>query len=353
MDDATADLIHTLQLQDLSDVHESQKGREDTHGDGVSDVNTAISLYIEELRTSATIISDQRFGRTIAEAEDPDDQLQLPQTTATPAFDELRARLSDTAIDDLKHEVLYIRNGTGKGSLKASFAASLTDRVEYEPPTHEQSTEKRSTESRSAFRVFWDWFGRKPLTSENETADATPDVPSPSASIIDCVACGDGKPEWDLMLATCGDRYCKACVRTLFDHATRDESLYPPRCCREPIPLSIARQYLEEDLVIRFERKAIEFSTSERTYCHDAGCSTFIPPEHIDGDKAICPECSLLTCKVCKTAAHENDCPEDPALEGLMAVAAAAGYQQCYQCKRLVELNVGCNHMTYSKRVVR
>jgi hypothetical protein len=353
MDDATADLIHMLQLQDLFDVRESLKGREDTQGEGVSDFNTAISLYIEELRTSATIISDQRFGRSVAEAEDPDHQLQVPHITATPGFDELRARLLDTAIEDPKHETLHVRNGTGKGLSDAWFAASLTDPVDHEPSVHEQSTEEGSTESRSAFRVFWDWFRRKPVVLENETADATSDVPLRSAFIIDCVACGEEKQEEDLMLATCGDHYCKACVSTLFDQATKDESLYPPRCCREPIPLSIARKYLEEDLVVKFERKAIEFGTLERSYCYDTRCSAFIPLEHIDGDKATCPECNLLTCKVCKSAAHENDCPEDPALEGLMAAAAAAGYQQCYQCKRLVELEVGCNHMTFVKQIVR
>lgn len=73
MDDATADLVFTLQLQDLSDVYESQKRRGDTEGEVVSDVNTAVSLYIEELRISATILSDQRFGRTIAEADEPED----------------------------------------------------------------------------------------------------------------------------------------------------------------------------------------------------------------------------------------------------------------------------------------
>lgn len=57
-----------------------------------------------------------------------------------------------------------------------------------------------------------------------------------------------------------------------------------------------------------------------------------------------------MTCTVCKSVAHENDCPEDPALEGLMAAAAVAGYQQCYRCRRLVELALGCNHITYVKQ---
>ncbi len=366
MDDATADLILMLQLQDLSDVHESQKGREDTGGGVVSDVNTAISLYIEELKASAALFSDQRFGRIVAEAEDPDDQLQVPHTTATPGFDELRARLSDTAIKDLNHEVLHAGNGAGSGSSEAWFAASLAGEFGHGTLIHKPSTAEGSTEPRSTFRTFWDWFRGKPIVSEEEimstseietamisegeTADATSNA-APRATTIDCVACGDRKLECDLMLATCGDHYCKVCVSTLFDHATRDESLYPPRCCREPIPLSIARQYLDEDLVNRFEQKAIEFSALERTYCHDPECSTFISPEDIDGDKATCPECKMLTCKVCKSAAHENDCPEDPTLEGLMAAAAAAGYQQCYQCKRLVELDVGCNHMTYINQV--
>ena len=191
----------------------------------------------------------------------------------------------------------------------------------------------------------------KASISYKKTTDATsvnaPEIAPQSELVTICAACRDGKAETDLMIATCGDYYCKECITRLFDQATVEESLYPPRCCHKPIPLSVARPFIGEELAVKFERKATEFDTPERTYCYASECSAFIIPGHIDGDKAICAECDRVTCKVCKSAAHENDCPEDPALEGVMAVVAAEGYQQCPQCKRLVELVFGCNHITY------
>ena len=92
--------------------------------------------------------------------------------------------------------------------------------------------------------------------------------------------------------------------------------------------------------------KAVEFGSLIRTYCYDTGCGDFITPQDINGDKATCARCTKITCTICKSAAHEDDCPDDPALVSLMEAATAAGYQQCRQCKRMIELFMGCNHIT-------
>ena len=376
MDDSTADLVLTLQLQELFDVYESLQAREDAGNGDISDLNSALSLSIEELRRTAAIISDRRIGQAIGEAENPDDQLQPPYTSPTPGFDELCTRLAETAIENLKNKVLSTGTDCSDGSSDARIIASLTDKSGGEGIDHVVGAGEGSIESQlaamyidkpspgplttqetagrlSAIAAFAQsitaalaFFGRKPVGSEGETLEVETESRPKTEPLVSCVSCGDGKVEQDLMLATCGDHYCQWCTRTLFDLATTDESLYPPRCCREPIPLADARHFLGEELISRFERKAIEFNTHDRTYCYGAGCSAFILPQHIDGDKATCAECHEVTCKICKSAAHENDCPEDPAREDLMVAAAAAGWQQCYRCKRLVELEYGCNHMT-------
>ena len=160
-----------------------------------------------------------------------------------------------------------------------------------------------------------------------------------------CVICTDQFRARQLITAPCGDRYCIACLGELYDLAMKDESLFPPRCCRQPIPLEIATQLLSSTQVQEFLEKTIEFTTHDRIYCHDNSCGAFIRPDKTSGEKAMCI-CGALTCIVCKAAAHEGDCPEDPAYVSLMEFARAEGYQACQQCKRLVELSTGCNHMT-------
>ena len=382
MEDSTADLILTVQLQDLFDVYESQKSKVDAEGGAVSDLNTALSLSIEELRKSAVSVSDHRLGWTVCEAGYLDDQPQTSLTSATPRFDELCTQLAENAIQNL-----IAGKETSNGSSDAQIIKSLTDEFDHVETASEGSMESRfaamhmdkpSPETKNAVGevsvvagfaksivAALTFFGRKLATFEGKTSVVQPETEcdidpgiEPEEEhgkefLVNCAACGDGKAEQDVILATCGDQYCQRCTRTLFDLATTDESLYPPRCCREPIPLADVRHFLGEELVTKFERKAVEFNTHDRTYCYDAECSAFILPPNIDGDKATCAECYKVTCKICKSAAHENDCPEDPAREGLMSAAAAAGWQQCYRCKRLVELEVGCNHMTYVQESAR
>lgn len=166
-----------------------------------------------------------------------------------------------------------------------------------------------------------------------------------------CVSCETETR--DPMTAPCGHQYCEECLATLFELAMTDESMFPPRCCRQEITLDRARSSLTSAKIDEFQSKSVELSTLDRTYCHDATCATFIPPENIDGEKATCMKCNLVTCSVCKSSAHEGDCPQDPAFEMFMTTAREAGFQACFNCKRMVELNIGCNHITYVLRAFK
>ncbi len=365
MDNLTEDLILTLQLEDLSNILENQQGREEAQGEITADANAAVRLYFDELRTNAVILSDRRFGGTVGEAEDPDEQLEIQHTTAIPAFDDLRARLASNAVQGSDSEGLSTGNEISEGSVETESEASPrnepTNEMEF---TSEGSTESQSTTTYMASSV------EGPLTLQEGTGEGssifgiarsflglfkkTQDIPDDEPSddvfdiqiIIDCVACGDGIEERERFIASCGDYYCRGCISTLFNHATHDESLFPPRCCRREIDIASARPFLNDELAARYEMKAVEFRTLDRTYCHDTVCGSFIPPENIDGDKATCIRCNEATCRICKSAAHEEDCPDDPALVSFMEAATAAGYQRCQQCKRMIELAVGCYHIT-------
>ncbi|EXF74349.1 IBR finger domain-containing protein [Colletotrichum fioriniae PJ7] len=147
----------------------------------------------------------------------------------------------------------------------------------------------------------------------------------------------------------CKHNYCRDCLRTLFELSLTDESLFPPRCCKLPIPVDggFARVLLSPKLVGEFRAKEIEFSTPNRTYCHRPTCSIFIPKEFIRGDVGTCPQCQYQTCTMCKGAEHGNqDCAQDTSTQALLEVAAANGWQRCSSCRRIVELDHGCYHMT-------
>lgn len=125
----------------------------------------------------------------------------------------------------------------------------------------------------------------------------------------------------------------------------KDDSLFLPRCYRQPIPLGIATLLLTAAQVQKLLEKRVECNTSNGTCCYDTTCGALNAPDNVSGEKAIC-RCGALTCVICKAAAHDHDWPEDPAHASLIAFAASKEYQICQQRKTLVELSIGCNYMT-------
>jgi hypothetical protein len=166
-----------------------------------------------------------------------------------------------------------------------------------------------------------------------------------------CVCCGDEKPRLELVQTPCADHYCLGCLKELFVRSTKDESLFPPRCCREPIPLDRIVDHLSFDDIHRFEIATIEFNTPNRTYCANAACSVFILPENVRADAAECQACQTVTCSICKQSGHDGDCPEDTSVQTTLALASTNNWRRCGNYNRMVELGLGCNHITYVQSI--
>lgn len=128
-----------------------------------------------------------------------------------------------------------------------------------------------------------------------------------------------------------------------------DESLYPPRCCRQPFPYDDMRHFLNSELREAFDAKREEMDAAKNnngTYCHVPACSSFIGDANKEGTVGTCSVCDERTCILCKQKAHDGDCPEDEDMQKTEELAQQQGWQRCPNCRRLVELNIGCNHMT-------
>ncbi|KAG9701962.1 hypothetical protein KCU69_g6993, partial [Aureobasidium melanogenum] len=60
-----------------------------------------------------------------------------------------------------------------------------------------------------------------------------------------------------------------------------------------------------------------------------------------------CPRCKTKVCTLCNNKLHTTgECPKDPETKRLVDLAREKGWQRCYNCKAMVELKEGCNHMT-------
>lgn len=151
-------------------------------------------------------------------------------------------------------------------------------------------------------------------------------MPEPPKS-VECVACLDRTHQDNALKAPCGDIYCNDCLEKLYYDCMKDESLFPPRCCQKEFPCELVRHHLSQQCRSKFGSKRKELETKDRTYCH-------------------IPTCSAKTCVLCKQEEHEGDCPTDETLQQTECLARRQNWQRCPGCNRLVELTIGCNHMT-------
>jgi hypothetical protein len=131
----------------------------------------------------------------------------------------------------------------------------------------------------------------------------------------------------------------------LFNRSTKDETLFPPRCCRQAIPFDRVENKLSPDYVRRFKVAEVGFGTKNRVYCSNRECGIFVLPNNVLGDIGHCQGCGSDACAICKQAGHSGDCPDDPDLQATLKLASEKGWRRCNNCHRMVEISYGCNHM--------
>ncbi|KAF3071195.1 hypothetical protein GL218_00029 [Daldinia childiae] len=162
----------------------------------------------------------------------------------------------------------------------------------------------------------------------------------------ECLACNEMIEAHLLANAPCKHKYCSGCLKQLFRNAITDETLFPPHCCGQQIPLEVNQHLLGEDLVRDFRDKVVEFSTQNRLYCHQATCSAFVHPDmHVNG-VATCRKCQSTTCTACRGPSHNGDCPRDEALQEVLRLGRENGWQQCPNCRSMIERDTGCYQIT-------
>ena len=166
-------------------------------------------------------------------------------------------------------------------------------------------------------------------------------------SRVYCVSCLESCRYLESLETPCDHYYCRNCLVALVELFTRDESLFPLRCCQDPIPAAGVLPILSLTLRSLFQQKNAEFSVfaGDRLYCSNPTCCTFLGSSEgrLSVSAIKCPHCHVNTCPRCKDPAHIG---EGCGVGALQALAISEGWQTCPGCNTVVELNLGCNHIT-------
>jgi hypothetical protein len=326
LDDELAAL--TLQLEELGLVSASGKGKYPINHP--PDFEVAFSSFQAELEEHKIFLGDQMLAQSMGAAVHTDEAIigdltaQEIQSHADHRF-VLQLSNDDPEIEALPHFVgaQAERNiedwmSTVTGTMAAHSVVDFSDEETEAGPSLNYA-------QRQAVTI-------KKLTMK-----------------FHCIACTDRVPRANMVRAQCGHRYCGDCVKSLFMRSTKDEGLYPPKCCKQPIPLALVVRHLDAADLAIFQLAAVEFATQHRVYCSNLNCAIFIVPNNIESglQRACCSACGTETCTTCMNGYHHShDCPDDPSLRRTRELAVSLGWQTCQACKRVVQLRSGCNHMT-------
>ncbi|BGO94932.1 hypothetical protein NBRC10512_000611 [Rhodotorula toruloides] len=162
-----------------------------------------------------------------------------------------------------------------------------------------------------------------------------------------CISCAD-EVNGDAAKATCGHLFCRPCLVRLFRLATRDESLFPPSCCKTPIPSTLAMPLLDVEDGKAYRRAVQEYSTPRRLYCSNGKCAVWLGALPASKQDVACGKCGRVTCSACKAPAHDAKvaCADDLDGDAALKLAAQVNGVRCPKCHRVVERNGGCPHVT-------
>ncbi|KAL1603688.1 hypothetical protein SLS60_005277 [Paraconiothyrium brasiliense] len=172
------------------------------------------------------------------------------------------------------------------------------------------------------------------------------------AHLTECSGCCEEFRGTDILELSCPPEnaskhaYCRDCLKSMFEMAIADSDQFPPRCC-DPLQLFQCMPFLSEGLIAKFQEKKEELETPNRTYCSKAKCTKWIKLENIKAGVATCSKCAQKTCTSCGAKQHKGLCPDDEHVKSLLTLAEEKRWKSCPECKNMVELAVGCYHVTY------
>jgi hypothetical protein len=324
MDESTAELILQLMQEDVGDALEGLKGKQ--RAGQATDNEVALRMWESQLEQSSTMLADYKIARSIARAvRDDAVALTIAAQEEVRVLEDRRMALrlgghnenDDETVRDQQARLHPVDSGRMEEQNMAAALAQLTLR--------------EHTDSGMIL-----YFAGE--SSKSEMANEQPQ--------LECAACMETNLLADMVEAPCTEHYyCKRCVIRLFEESVTDETLFPPRCCRTEIPLSTVRDTLGFELAKCFLEKSIEHSDTSRTYCANPTCSQYIPPDHVRLSVGTCKICSTRTCTLCKKREHPGVCEDEE--DQVLELARTEGWQRCAGCRTLVELQTGCNHITY------
>lgn len=213
----------------------------------------------------------------------------------------------------------------------------------------------------SVNRVNEEWFADEEAVRKAVGLLEEPVIQFPDGREMICGICFDAHPCEDLHTAACGHPFCKSCWTGYISTAINDG----PGCLMLRCPMPLCSAALGQDMINLFasgEDKEKYFRYYIRSYIEDNKKTKWCPAPGCDyavefsvgsENRDVYCRCSYGFCWNCTEEAHRPvDC--GTVAKWIMKNSAEsenmnwilANSKQCPKCKRPIEKNQGCMHMT-------
>ncbi|KAF7973718.1 hypothetical protein HWV62_14410 [Athelia sp. TMB] len=336
-DDLSA-LAARLSELELEQLEERQRANRE-EGVPMSDAQLALSLFAEEARAFQTFTRDRAIALALDATTDDD----IPTWQAVPPPPVVARAIP--------------ADNTDHGPRTPAAAANTTATTGGQRVTWDRELDCIRNNLATTIDRILGPSGQTYYTSpvshcirHDDSSIEKSSRPSSRLTGQNCVSCMD-PIRGTQVRAPCGHYYDIACVKDLFHAAIRDESLFPPRCCRTEISFAHVRPHLTAANATLFVEKQTELATPNRVYCANPACSRFLGPRNTGFFARLlhCPGCATDTCPGCKGKVERgirHECKPDQTDQQLLDLSRTAGWARCPGCETMIELNLGCFHMT-------
>ncbi|KAJ4807793.1 RING/U-box superfamily protein [Rhynchospora pubera] len=183
----------------------------------------------------------------------------------------------------------------------------------------------------------------------------------PSSTALTCGICFETLPSSNMRAAACGHHYCIDCWKGYIGGSIKDGPICLGLCCPEPsCNVSIDHRMIKEiassedhEKFVRFLYRSYVEDNRKIKWCPAPGCEHAVEFFLADSNNDVLCKCSHWFCWNCTEEAHRPvDC--ETVTKWLIKNSAEsenmnwilANSKPCPKCKRPIEKNQGCMHMT-------
>ena len=315
-----------LQREEIEAQRELQTGK--WNEDTPPDYALAFDAFEAELKKAIVLVEDLKLAHSVAKAVDTDAvAIEASKVEETQSFQDRDFALSLNEVgNQLSQDVSDLpgMSHLGAESVDWDYVLRATESSTF-------SIQSCSTDAGPSAQYAY---------RQRAVLEKIPQLK------VECVVCGESLHPHSTVRLACGDVYCKLCLKSFLLRVAKDESLYPPKCHRQSIDISIIEADFSVEDLAAYRSAELEFTSTDRVYCADPMCAKFIPMSQRTQDSAFCGICHSETCMHCKALAHDGGCPADEARQSLIDFADEQGWKPCFGCGEMVFRYEGCDHMT-------